>query len=134
MPSSKSVVPKITPSASAGLQKVLRLTLARLAGASHGLCVASLVCRAAKTEQCSGTGHGPRTCHRAARLPTVTDLVWVAIEAAVRAGLDDDAVLTDPPKTEEEVMWLAATIADHVCATLPTVVYQTFRWSLEEGR
>jgi hypothetical protein len=64
----------------------------------------------------------------------VTDRVWVAIEAAVRAGLDDDAVLIDPPKTEEEVMWLAATIADHVCASMPTVVYETFRSSLEESR
>jgi hypothetical protein len=44
------------------------------------------------------------------------DKEWVAVERAVRAGLDDVHVLTDPPKTDEEVGWLAATITDHVVA------------------
>ncbi|HSH60876.1 MAG TPA: hypothetical protein VK988_14815 [Acidimicrobiales bacterium] len=48
------------------------------------------------------------------------DKEWVAVERAVRAGLDDADVLTDPPKTDEEVGWLAATITDHVVAAFET--------------
>lgn len=54
----------------------------------------------------------------------------MAIEVAVRAGLDDKAVIDEPPKSDEDVMWLAATITDHVCATLPDDVYRAFRASL----
>ena len=61
----------------------------------------------------------------------MTDRVWVAIEVAVRAGLDDKAVIDEPPKSDEDVMWLAATITDHVCATLPDDVYRAFRASLD---
>jgi hypothetical protein len=62
------------------------------------------------------------------------DRVWVDIEVAVRAGLDDlddKAVIDEPPKSDEDVMWLAATITDHVCATLPEDVYRAFRASLD---
>ena len=64
----------------------------------------------------------------------MTDRVWGAIEKAVRAGLDDKAVLEDPPRTDEDVMWLAATIADHVCASLPPDVYKTFKATLTASR
>lgn len=63
----------------------------------------------------------------------MTDLVWVELEAAVRAGLEDKGVLDDPPKTDEDVMWLAATITDHVCGSLPKDVYALFRTSLMRG-
>lgn len=61
----------------------------------------------------------------------MTDRVWVAIKAAVRAGLDDKAVIEEPPKSEEDVMWLATTITDHVCSSLPADVYRAFRASLD---
>lgn len=60
----------------------------------------------------------------------MTDQVWVAIEKAVRAGLDDKVVLEAPPRTDEDVMWLAATVADHVCASLPRDVYNAFKAAL----
>jgi hypothetical protein len=63
----------------------------------------------------------------------MTDLVWVELEAAVRAGLDDKGVLDDPPKTDEDVMWLAATITDHVSGALPKEVCALFRTSLMRG-
>jgi hypothetical protein len=40
------------------------------------------------------------------------------IEAAVRAALDDKAVIDELPKSDEDVMELAATITDHVCASV----------------
>jgi len=49
----------------------------------------------------------------------MVDRMWVAVEKAVRAGLDDKIVLDDPPQTEEDVMWLAATITDHVVSAFP---------------
>lgn len=57
--------------------------------------------------------HGTR-----GRPPIMVDRFWVAIEAAVRAGLDDKGVLTDPPKTDQDLMWLAATITDQVVAAI----------------
>lgn len=64
----------------------------------------------------------------------MTDPVWAWLEAAVRAGLDDKAVLDDPPKTDEDLMWLAATITDHVCGALPKDIYALFRTSLARGQ
>lgn len=69
---------------------------------------------------------------RAVQTAAVSDRVWVAVEQAVRDGLDDKAVLEDPPKTQDDVMWLAATIADHVCSAMPRDVYKAFRAALEE--
>jgi hypothetical protein len=54
----------------------------------------------------------------------MVDPFWVAIEAAVRAGLDDKAVLRDPPKTDQDLMWLAATITDHVVAAIGPEVHE----------
>ena len=64
----------------------------------------------------------------------MTDRVWVAIEKAVRTGLDDKAVLEDPPRNDNDVMWLAAAIADNVCASLPPDVYKAFRTALKPSR
>ena len=54
----------------------------------------------------------------------MVDRFWVAIEAAVRAGLDDKAVLKDPPRTDQDLMWLAATITDHVVAAIGQEVHE----------
>ena len=48
----------------------------------------------------------------------MVDRFWVAVEAAVRAGVDDKAVIKDPPKTDHDLMWLSATITDHVVAAI----------------
>lgn len=64
----------------------------------------------------------------------MTDLVWVELETAVREGLRDKSVLEDPPKTDEELGWLAATITDHVCGALPREVYELLRTSLARGQ
>lgn len=63
---------------------------------------------------------------------TSMDRVWVAVEAAVRAGLEDKAILERPPRSEDDVMWLAATITDHVCGSIPKDVYAAFRSALEQ--
>jgi hypothetical protein len=49
-----------------------------------------------------------------------TDHEWVAVEAVVRAALADADVLGDPPRTEEQVGYLAETIADHVVGAFVT--------------
>jgi hypothetical protein len=54
----------------------------------------------------------------------MVDRFWVAIEAAVRAGLDDKAVLKDPPKTDQDLTWLAATITDHVVTAIGQEIYE----------
>lgn len=46
---------------------------------------------------------------------------WIAVEKVVREGLDDGFRLDNPPTTEEDVMWLAATITDHVVGAFKTV-------------
>ncbi|HEX8973267.1 hypothetical protein [Oryzihumus sp.] len=56
----------------------------------------------------------------------------MAIEKTVREGLDDKAVLERPPQSEDDVMWLAATITDHVCGSIPRNVYAAFRAALEQ--
>jgi hypothetical protein len=60
------------------------------------------------------------------------DRVWVAIEGAVQAGLRDKDVLAAPPRTEEDWMWLSATITDHVCAGLPRDLYEAYAAKLKE--
>ena len=57
----------------------------------------------------------------------MVDRVWVAIEAAVRAGLEDKAVLEDPPRTEQDLMWLAATITDQVVGAIDKVTSERLR-------
>lgn len=49
-----------------------------------------------------------------------TDHEWAAVEAVVREALADADVLGDPPKTEEEIGYLAETITDHVVAAFVT--------------
>lgn len=49
------------------------------------------------------------------------DKEWVAVERVVRAALYDDLqVLKYPPESDEDWMWLAATITDHIVATFKT--------------
>jgi hypothetical protein len=54
------------------------------------------------------------------RLLAVTNHQWVAVNKVVEAALADKAILEHPPATEDEVMWLAATITDHVVAAFIT--------------
>ena len=56
-----------------------------------------------------------------------TDRVWAAIDQAVSAAFDDKAVLEDPPKTQEDWMWLSATVADHVCSAMPKELYKAWQ-------
>lgn len=56
-----------------------------------------------------------------------TDHVWVAIDQTVIATFDDKAVLEDPPKTQEDWMWLSATVADHVGAAMPKELYRVWQ-------
>jgi hypothetical protein len=57
----------------------------------------------------------------------MVDRVWVAVEAAVPAGLEEKAVLEDPPKTERDLMWLAAIITDHVVGAIDKVTSERLR-------
>jgi len=44
---------------------------------------------------------------------------WIAIRRAVQAGLDDDgSMLENPPRTEEEVGYLADGITDYVVGAI----------------
>lgn len=52
--------------------------------------------------------------------------VWLAYENAIQDALADRGVLTDPPVTQEDWMWVAATIADHVCGVLPRELIRAF--------
>jgi hypothetical protein len=70
---------------------------------------------------------------RSCQTSAVTDRVWVTIEAAVRAGLEDKSVIVNPPRSDQDVEWLSATIADHVCAALPKEVHRAFRAWLDSG-
>jgi hypothetical protein len=64
----------------------------------------------------------------------MTDRVWVAIEAAVRTGLDDKAALEAPPTSDEDVMWLNwKRFPDRLSQTLlygcwPPRYGRPFRW------
>lgn len=57
--------------------------------------------------------------------------VWLAYENAIQDALADRGVLTDPPVTQEDWMWVAATIADHVCGVLPRELIRAFGEWLE---
>ncbi|MEQ4210150.1 hypothetical protein [Actinopolymorpha sp. B9G3] len=48
------------------------------------------------------------------------DKKWVAVESVVRAALVDRDVLKHPPESNEDWMWLAATITDHIVAAFET--------------
>lgn len=62
------------------------------------------------------------------------DRVWVAIDAAVQTALEDKAVAKEPPETEDDWMWLAASITDRVCGSIPKDVYGAFREALAEAQ
>jgi hypothetical protein len=50
----------------------------------------------------------------------MADEEWQAVEKVISAGLADGDVLNSPPKSENDVMWLAATLTDHVVAAFRT--------------
>ena len=58
------------------------------------------------------------------------DRVWVVVDAAVQAALEEKAVAKVPPVTDDDWMWLAASIADQVCASIPKDVSSAFREAL----
>jgi hypothetical protein len=62
------------------------------------------------------------------------DRVWVAIDAAVQAALEEKGVAKDPPVTDDDWMWLAASITDQVCAGIPKDVYSAFREALAKAQ
>jgi hypothetical protein len=62
------------------------------------------------------------------------DRVWVAIDAAVQTALGERAVAKGPPVTDDDWMWLAASIADQVCASIPKDVYSAFREALSKAQ
>lgn len=70
---------------------------------------------------------GPSTGSPDGTLTLMVDQVWVAVEKAVRDGLDDKSVIEAPPKTEEDVVWLAATISDHVVGALDDATREALR-------
>ena len=53
-------------------------------------------------------------------LPDVADQNWIAANEVVEAALADGAILERPTAIDDEVMWLAATITDHVVAAFVT--------------
>ena len=53
-------------------------------------------------------------------LPGVADQSWIAVNKVIEAALADGALLERPPVTDDDVMWLAATITDHVVAAFVT--------------
>jgi hypothetical protein len=50
----------------------------------------------------------------------VADQSWIAVNNVVEKALADGAILERPPGTDDEVMWLAATITEHVVAAFVT--------------
>lgn len=53
-------------------------------------------------------------------MPVAKDDEWAAVYEVVIAGLNDWAFPDHPPRTPEEVGFLAETVTDHVVATFKT--------------
>lgn len=62
------------------------------------------------------------------------DPVWVAIDAAVQNALEHKGVAKEPPATDDDRMWLSASITDQVCASIPKDVYNAFREALSKAQ
>jgi hypothetical protein len=62
------------------------------------------------------------------------DRVWVAIDAAVQTALEDKNVAKSPPESDDDWMWLSASITDQVCASIPEDVYGAFREALSSAQ
>lgn len=59
------------------------------------------------------------------------DQDWVALNTLVLEGLQDGYTFEDPPRTAEDLDWLAATITDHVIGGVmprPEMVMTRRRW------
>lgn len=54
----------------------------------------------------------------AAIVADVTDHAWVAIQRAVLQGLKDKDIVHQPPHDDQELEWVADTVADHVIAAI----------------
>jgi hypothetical protein len=52
----------------------------------------------------------------------------------VQTALEEKAVAQNPPVTDDDWMWLAASIADQVCASIPKDVYSAFREALSTAQ
>lgn len=65
------------------------------------------------------------------------DREWVAVSDLVLAGLRDGYSFDDPPKTDVDLEWLAATVTDHVIAGVvprPENLPRRRRWLPFGGR
>jgi len=45
---------------------------------------------------------------------------WAAVEGIVRRALHDRIDLANPPTTDEDLMWLAAGVTDHIVGAFVT--------------
>jgi hypothetical protein len=75
--------------------------------------------RTVRVRQCQDGAAADR-CGSRETLLDVADQNWIAVNQVVEAALADGAILERPPGTDDEVMWLAATITDHVVAAFVT--------------
>lgn len=54
----------------------------------------------------------------AAIVADVTDHAWAAIQRAVLQGLKDKDIVHQPPHDDQELEWVADTVADHVIGAI----------------
>jgi len=52
----------------------------------------------------------------------------------VQNTIEHKGVAQDPPATDDDWMWLSASITDQVCASIPKAAYNAFREALSKAQ